>query len=243
MKRSTLARLAAVCVSLGLAAPLFAAELPPADAANQPALNEASPSVAKPAETCLNELRVFDREMKKGGYWVAGVGAQLGYPAGGFGGWYGYRTTSYPTTAARGYPNARPGYELRILVASANILGRHSQQQPCEDVLGVQRDLYKTYLSDLQGSGLPTIDMPGWRQQQIAAARPVAGANTPFRSDELLGSDVVNLQNETLGRVDDLVINPQTGKIAYLVIARGGFFGIDEKHVPVPWVDFKGRQT
>ena len=82
-------------------------------------------------------------------------------------------------------------------------------------------------------------DVPGWLQQQIAAAEPVASKNASFRSDELLGTEVRNPQNEPLGSIEDLVMSPQASKIAYLVIARGGIFGIDEKYVPVPWDDFK----
>ena len=37
-----------------------------------------------------------------------------------------------------------------------------------------------------------------------------------------------------LGSVDDLVLNPEKGKLGYPVIARGGFFGFDETRIPDP---------
>jgi sporulation protein YlmC with PRC-barrel domain len=126
-----------------------------------------------------------------------------------------------------------------MLVASANILAQHGQQQSCEAVLATTRDIYKLYVADMRSGKLPLVDMLGWRNQLLAAAEPVTSKNTSFRSDELLGTDVRSPQDEALGSVNDLVISPQTGKIAYLVIGQGGIFGIDEKYVPVPWDDFK----
>lgn len=85
----------------------------------------------------------------------------------------------------------------------------------------------------------PIADVPGWRQQEIAAAQPVTSKNAPSRLEELLGTEVRSPQDELLGSVEDLVRSPQTGKIAYLVIAPDGNFGIDGKNVPVPLEDFK----
>jgi hypothetical protein len=38
-------------------------------------------------------------------------------------------------------------------------------------------------------------------------------------------------------------MDPKTGKIAYLIVARGGIFGFDRKYVPIPWNDFKITQN
>ena len=78
-----------------------------------------------------------------------------------------------------------------------------------------------------------------WRQRQITAAVSVKGSNVAFRSDELLGVEVRSPDGVALGSVDDLAVNPETGKLGYLVIARGGFFGFDETRIPIPWDDFK----
>jgi sporulation protein YlmC with PRC-barrel domain len=239
MKRSILVSSVAACICLGFSAPLLAAEPPVAGTATQPASSEKNVPATKPVEACLSDLRAFDSQMEKDGYWLGGSGYGYGYPMGGDG--YGYRFPMRGKAAAieTGYQNARPGYEVRMLIGSANILARHGQQQPCEDVLATARDIYKVYVADMHSGKVPIADVPGWRQQQIASAQPVTSRNTSFRSDALLGTDVRNLQNEALGSVEDLVMSPQTGKIAYLVIGRGGIFGIDEKYVPVPWEDFK----
>jgi sporulation protein YlmC with PRC-barrel domain len=247
MKRSTLLGSLTACFCLGLAAPLLAAEAPVTGTVNQPSPGERSASAAKPAEKCLSDLRAFHSQMQKDGYWLGGYGGGdgaldgygdgYGYPLGGFG--FGYGLGSEPAETAAGYVDARLGYEVRLLLTAADILARHGQLQPCEGVLATTRDHYKQYVAEMERAGMPMANVPGWQQQQIAAAQPVTSTTPPFRSDQLLGTDVRNAQFEALGSVDDLVMSPRTGKIAYLVIARGGIFGIGEKYVPIPWEAFK----
>ena len=243
MKRSMLTGSVAACILLGLAAPLLAAP-PAATSAGSPSSASTEKVAATgPAEKCLSDLRAFDNAMEKGGYWLGGSGYGYGYPMDGYG--YGYIApmgvypAGGPAGTAMSYQSARPGYEIRSLLASAHILARHGQQQACESVLATTQGIYKVYAADLHNGNTPMTNVDEWRQRQIAGAQPVTDKNASFRSDELIGTDVRSAQGEALGSIQDLVMSPQTGKIAYMVVARGGIFGFDQSYVPVPWADFK----
>jgi sporulation protein YlmC with PRC-barrel domain len=170
---------------------------------------------------------------------MGGIGYGDGYLAGGYA---DDSDGAYPLADAPGYRNARPGYEIRILLASANILAHNGQQQGCEDVLDTTRAIYKIYVADMHARGLRPVFGPGRQQKEITAARPVTAGNAAYRSDELIDTAVRSIRNDGLGSIQDLVTNPKTGKIAYLVVARGGIFGFDKTYVPVPWDDFKITQ-
>jgi len=244
MKRATLMASTAAYLCLGVSMPLLAAEpaAPGAATTSSDARNASEArnvATTKPAEKCLSDLRAFDRQMDKDGRWLGADGYGYGYPMGEIGYGYSYPAGDVSAASATGYVDARPGYEVRMLVASANILARHGQQEVCENVLATTRSIYKLYVADLKNGDIPRADIPAWRSQAIATAEPINDKNSAIRSDELLSDPVRSLQDVALGSVDDIVMDPKTGKIAYLVIGRGGIFGIDEKYVPIPWEDFK----
>jgi sporulation protein YlmC with PRC-barrel domain len=56
-----------------------------------------------------------------------------------------------------------------------------------------------------------------------------------FMVEEIMGSKVVNLKGETLGKIEDLVVDIDTGRIVYAVLKSGGFLGVGDKLFPVPW--------
>ncbi|WP_296948640.1 PRC-barrel domain-containing protein [uncultured Massilia sp.] len=54
-------------------------------------------------------------------------------------------------------------------------------------------------------------------------------------ADTLLGEDVVNASEEDLGDIKEIMLDMQTGQVAYAVLAFGGFLGLGEKLFAVPW--------
>ena len=54
-------------------------------------------------------------------------------------------------------------------------------------------------------------------------------------TETLLGSDVKNPQGQDVGDLKHLMLDPHTGRVMYAVVAMGGFLGMGEKTVVVPW--------
>jgi sporulation protein YlmC with PRC-barrel domain len=58
-------------------------------------------------------------------------------------------------------------------------------------------------------------------------------------SKKVVGANVDNLKGEKLGTIDDLVIDLQTGKVAYAALSVGGVLGIGDKLFAVPFEELK----
>jgi sporulation protein YlmC with PRC-barrel domain len=56
-----------------------------------------------------------------------------------------------------------------------------------------------------------------------------------LRATTLKGVTVKNQQGDTLGEIENLMIDLQDGRIAYAVLDFGGWFDVGGKHVAAPW--------
>lgn len=62
-----------------------------------------------------------------------------------------------------------------------------------------------------------------------------------MRSRELLSTEslkdntVKNSSGKDLGSIEELMLNPENGKIDYAVLSFGGFLGMGDKYFAVPW--------
>lgn len=65
-----------------------------------------------------------------------------------------------------------------------------------------------------------------------------AGVNLA-RGSSIIGAEVYNTQGETLGTVQDVVLNSQHDQISYVALSHGGVMGIGDKLVAVPWSEFQ----
>jgi hypothetical protein len=62
---------------------------------------------------------------------------------------------------------------------------------------------------------------------------------TLLSAGTIRGTPVYNTDGEALGSVNDLMVDSETGRIAYALMSFGGFLGIGERYHPLPWAVLK----
>jgi hypothetical protein len=78
--------------------------------------------------------------------------------------------------------------------------------------------------------GMPqTVELAKVDVQKLAAG---------YRASKVIGSNVVNEENEVIGKIDDLLVSLD-GKEPYAVLSIGGFLGMGTHLVAVPYETLK----
>jgi hypothetical protein len=61
---------------------------------------------------------------------------------------------------------------------------------------------------------------------------------TGYRASKVIGTSVVNDANDTVGKIDDIIIG-QDGKSPFVVLSVGGFLGMGNKLIVLPYEQLK----
>lgn len=81
---------------------------------------------------------------------------------------------------------------------------------------------------------------PGTTREPTITRPATPGIVTPSTINEvyaskLIGASVKSSQGENLGKIDELVIDPQDARIKAAVVSVGGVLGLGAKSVAIPW--------
>ncbi len=89
-----------------------------------------------------------------------------------------------------------------------------------------------TGLTQPASTGGPTVAEPPSAGTVSGGAMPTT-AKDPAALRTLIGRDVENAAGESIGEIDDVIV--QDGHHTFLVISVGGFLGLGERRVTVPY--------
>ena len=89
-------------------------------------------------------------------------------------------------------------------------------------------------------AGAPTIAQSAPQTAALSGvdAKDLGGG---YRASKVIGSTVVNEQNETVGKIDDLIISGAGKQEPVAVLSVGGFLGVGSKLVAVRYNELKAN--
>ncbi len=72
----------------------------------------------------------------------------------------------------------------------------------------------------------------------MAHVQPAKTYGLVLSASSLKGDNVVNHQGEDLGKIEEIMVDLDRGRIAFAVLSFGGFLGMGDKLFAIPWQAF-----
>ena len=211
----------AFCVAIGMTLATSSAAL----AADAETLPSDAPAKGGVAQQCVRDLQAFDQELAAVGFGVLPLGGVTAQP--------GYYVWGVEGT---------PRQKLRAWWDAAYVYALDGDEQSCQRILASMRKFYQDH-QKLVGNESDDLNVKtAWRRAHLARAKPVAAMDHLMRAKILIGSEIRNLKDQWLGKVEDIVLNPDKQGIQYVLVSRGGFLGIGGKWVAIRWHDLRATE-
>jgi sporulation protein YlmC with PRC-barrel domain len=129
------------------------------------------------------------------------------------------------------YPDALKN-DLRQLRDAALVFAQRGRDAACTSIAIDMDDM----LDDITQAMAAAREQAA-RRAYLEAATPVTQISGLIKAEDIVGAPVLNLQDEELGAIENVALDPDTGDIAYVALTTGGFLGLGEKWIAVPWKD------
>ena len=127
--------------------------------------------------------------------------------------------------------------DIRELRDAAYILQHYGKDEVCEEVVASIQDMIENP-DDAADQSASYDDWTAREMERIKNATPVTDTVGQLRAEQMIGADLRNMENEDLGEIEDVVLANEGGA-SYVVLSHGGFLGLGEKQVAVPFSELK----
>lgn len=84
----------------------------------------------------------------------------------------------------------------------------------------------------------PQIDAAWEQRVNEHFGRPSMRSDTPHmlaKCSDLKGMEIKGLEEEKIGDIEELILDPSAARVTYFVLGTGGFLGLGEKEYALPW--------
>ncbi|MCL4180917.1 MAG: PRC-barrel domain-containing protein [Verrucomicrobia bacterium] len=85
-----------------------------------------------------------------------------------------------------------------------------------------------------QDTSIPKTEGPSYTRERAPHAQRAHRLNGAAKASDLIGMEVKNYQDEKLGKVEDLALDVESGRIVQVILSTGGFIGIGDRLTAVP---------
>jgi hypothetical protein len=68
-----------------------------------------------------------------------------------------------------------------------------------------------------------------------AGSKSAKGSYIVGVNKSIIGSKVLNVEGEDLGKIEEIIIDSRDSRVAYAILSFGGFLGMGDKHFAIPW--------